>query len=344
MESLNVSDPRFVDAERRLHHAISDLEPAHVSLLQELVRIPSPIGQEGQVQRTVARRMRDAGLKVDEFDIDPQALANVPGFNASPRTYRDRPCVVGVLEGSAGGPSLILNAHADTAPVESIAAWTHDPYGGVIEDGKLFGRGAWDDKAGITETILVVEALQKAGVKLKGNLIVKIVVEDETSGNGTLACLARGHTGDAAIIVDGTWPERFIVSHLGQLWFRVRLRGRTGHAATPGRNPVDAIGPVVTALRWYSTRQERRARQAMGRCGSTGVHQLRSCRGWGVAWSDPDVLHDRLQSRFPPARNDRRRAGRVAGRDRRTEPRRELAAGWSGRGRVRRALDAATSR
>lgn len=248
---MSVGDPRFVEAERGLHRAISDLEPVHVSFLQELVRIPSPIGHEAQVQRAVARRMHDAGLKVDEFDIDPQALATVPGFNASPRSYRNRPCVVGVVEGSGGGPSLILNAHADTAPVESVSAWTRDPFGGAIEDGKLFGRGAWDDKAGITEIMLVVESLRKAGIRLKGDLIVKIVVEDETSGNGTLACLARGYTGDAAIIVDGTWPERFIVSHLGQLWFRVRLRGRTGHAATPGSNPVDAIGPVVTALRSY---------------------------------------------------------------------------------------------
>ena len=244
-------DAQFVDAERKLHHAISDLEPGSRFFLQELVRMPSPIGQEELVQRAVAGRMRDIGLDVDTFDIDPTTLVNLPGYNASPRPYKNRPCVVGVLKGSGGGRSLILNAHADTAPVESVSAWTRDPYGAVIEDGKLYGRGAWDDKAGLAEIILVAEALRRAGIRLRGDLILKSVVEDETSGNGTLACLARGYAADAAIIVDGTWPERYIVSHLGQLWFRVRLRGRTGHAATPGSNPVDAIGPVVTALRSY---------------------------------------------------------------------------------------------
>ena len=242
-------DSTFASAEQRVLQAIRDLEPAHQYFLQELVRIPSPIGEEELVQRVVAGRMRDLGIAVDTFDIDPAALANIPGFNDAPRKYERRPCVVGVLKGTGGGRSLILNAHADTAPIESVSAWTRDPYGAVIEDGKLYGRGAWDDKAGIAEIVLVVEALRKAGIRLKGDLIIKSVVEDETSGNGTLACLQRGHTADAAIIVDGTWPERYIVSHLGQLWFRVRMRGRPAHAAVPGNNPVDAVGLVVSALR-----------------------------------------------------------------------------------------------
>ena len=246
-----MTDPRLIDAERRVHNAIADLEPAHRYFLQELVRIPSPIGQEELVQRVVAGRLADVGLRVDSFDIDPVALAEVPGFNTSPRHYRGRPNVVGVLKGAGGGRSLILNAHADTAPIENASAWTKDPYGAVIEDGKLYGRGAWDDKAGIAEMILVAEALRTAGVRLRGDLILKSVVEDETSGNGTLACLARGYTADAAIIVDGTWPERYIVSHLGQLWFRVRMRGRPAHAAVPGNNPVDAVGLVVSSLRSF---------------------------------------------------------------------------------------------
>ena len=254
-----MTDPHFLDVERGLHKAIADLEPAYRHFLQELVRIPSPIGQEELVQRLVAGRMRDVGLTVDSFDIDPESLRGVPGFNVSPQPYKNRPCVVGVLKGTGGGRSLILNAHVDTAPIENISAWTRDPYAAVIEDGKLFGRGAWDDKAGIAEIILVVEALRRAGVTLRGDLIVKSVVEDETSGNGTLACLERGYSADAAIIVDGTWPERYIVSHLGQLWFRIRMRGRPAHAAVPGNNPVDAIGLVVTTLRAY-VREKNRGR------------------------------------------------------------------------------------
>src|SRR5262249_50067583 len=161
--------------------------------------------------------------------------------------YRNRPCVVGVLAGRGGGRSLILNAHIDTAPVDTPALWTRPPYSGAIDDGRLYGRGAWDDKAGCVECLLVVEALKTAGVSLAGDLIVKIVIEDEVTGNGTLACLARGHAADAAVIVDGTWPERFIVSHMGQLWFRVVVPGEPGPASRPA-NPVRSVPLIVDAL------------------------------------------------------------------------------------------------
>jgi acetylornithine deacetylase len=244
-----VIDSAYLEAERRVHRAIEQLEPACAAHLQELVRIPSPIGREGDVQRVVASSMRDLGLAVDIFDIDPVRLAGAPGFNATARHYADRPCVVGVKAGAGGGRSLILNAHVDTAPVEDPSLWTFPPFSARIDDGKMYGRGAWDDKAGVAEILLVVEALSRAGVRLRGDLIVKSVVEDETTGNGSLACLERGYVADAAIIVDGTWPERFIVSHMGGIWFRIKLRGRPGHGASQGNNPADAVGPIVSALR-----------------------------------------------------------------------------------------------
>ena len=242
-------ETHFFDAERRVHRAIDDLERASVQRLQEFVRIPSPIGFEGDVQKAVASTMRQLGMQPDVFEIDREALMAVPGFNPTERSYAGRPCVVGVVKGTGGGRSLILNAHVDTALVENEKGWVHPPFGAVIEDGRLYGRGAWDDKAGLVEILLVVEALAKAGIRLKGDLIVKSVVEDETTGNGSLAALARGYVADGAIIVDGTWPERYIVSHLGQAWFRLTMRGRPAHAAVPGHNPIDAIGLLISALR-----------------------------------------------------------------------------------------------
>ena len=196
-------------------------------------------------------------MTVDVFDIEPGALADVPGFNPTVRDYAGRPCVVGVLTGTGGGRSLILNAHVDTAPVEDAADWTRAPYGGAIEDGRLYGRGAWDDKAGCVECLLVAHALRASGVAPAGNLIVKSVVEDEATGNGTLASLAKGYVADGAIIVDGTWPERFIVSHMGQLWFRITLTGRSAPAsvASRGRNPIEAVGAVMAALRRLADRR-----------------------------------------------------------------------------------------
>jgi acetylornithine deacetylase len=239
-------------AERRLHDAVDRLEPKYRALLQSLVRIPSPIGSEGQAQHEIARVMREIGLAIESFDIDPAALSEVAGFNATPQSYEGRPCVVGVLRGSGGGRSLALNAHIDTAPVDPGGAWMHGgPYSGQIDGNLLYGRGAWDDKAGVIETLMVAEAVRASGAQLRGDLVIKSVIEDEATGNGTLACLARGYRTDGAVIVDGTWPERFIVSHLGQLWFRLRLEGRSAPASVSSRgaNPIAAIGPALSALK-----------------------------------------------------------------------------------------------
>jgi acetylornithine deacetylase len=238
-------------AEERVHAAIDRLEPVYRGFLQALVRVPSMTGQEGEAQALVAQRMTEVGLMVDVFDIDRAALGSLPGFNPSPRNYAGRPCAVGRAAGSGGGRSLILNAHIDTVPVDEPGAWTHDPFGGSIVDGRMYGRGAWDDKAGVVESLLVAHALREAGIVLAGDLIVQSVIEDESTGNGSLACVARGHTADAVIIVDGTWPERYIVSHMGHVTFQIHLDGAAGHATSGGPNPLDAIGLVVEGLRRF---------------------------------------------------------------------------------------------
>ena len=241
----------MVDAEARVLAAIDRLEPAYRALLQSLVRTPSPVGEESAAQAMVAEHMRDIGLEVDVFDIDPSALAGDERFNPSPRSYAGRPCVVGRRKGNGGGRSLVLNAHIDTVPVEAPGDWTFPPYGGVIDGGRIYGRGACDDKAGVVECLLVAHALREAGVALAGDLIVTSVIEDESSGNGSLAAVHRGYIGDAVVIVDGTWPERFIVSHMGQVSFSIRLAGLAGHATSPGPNPIAAVGPLVDAFRAF---------------------------------------------------------------------------------------------
>ncbi|HWI19102.1 MAG TPA: M20/M25/M40 family metallo-hydrolase [Vicinamibacterales bacterium] len=233
----------------RVNAAIERLTPRYVSLLQELVRIPSQTGQEAAAQAVVARQMREIGLAVETFDVDLAALAVHPAFNRTPRSYDGRPNVAGRLHGTGAGKSLLLNAHIDTVPVERADTWTREPFGAEIVDGRLYGRGACDDKAGIVESLLVAHALRDAGVNLVGDLSIVSVIEDETSGNGTLASVERGYTADGVVIVDGTWPERFIVSHLGQVTFQIRIPGLAGHATSAGPNPIASVGDVFDRVR-----------------------------------------------------------------------------------------------
>jgi acetylornithine deacetylase len=194
----------------------------------------------------------------------------------------------------------VLNAHVDTVPVDEPDGWMHPPFSGVIENGRLYGRGAWDDKAAIAECLLVAHALREAGVSLRGDLVLQSVIEDESSGNGSLACVERGHTGDGVIIVDGTWPERFIVSHMGQVSFRVRLEGRAGHATSGGPNPIAAIGPLVDAFRSFVARKNQALAGRWGSHERPSFVNLGCVRGGVFSGSVPASCMLEGQYGFPP--------------------------------------------
>jgi acetylornithine deacetylase len=234
--------------ENRVHKEIERHCSHYVELLQRLVRVPSYTGHEGECQALVRATMEELEL----FDREVHA-SNQPPFRDTGRSYQERPNIVGRLPGEGGvqGRDFILNAHVDTTPVEDPNSWTHPPFAAVIEDGKLYGRGAVDDKAGIAMMLLVADSLRRAGVRLPGNLILESVIEDEDSGNGTLACTQAGYSCEAAIVLDGTWPFRCIDSHLGQLWLTVEVKGVPAAACIHrrGTNPLDGVFEVVQALR-----------------------------------------------------------------------------------------------
>ena len=288
------------EQERRVLAAIDHLEPQYRCLLQELVRVPSPVGEEGAAQAMVAGRMREIGLAVDSFDVDPLALEGLEAFNPTPRVYAGRPCVVGRLAGAGGGRSLLLNAHIDTVPVDRPESWARPPLGGVIEGTRLYGRGACDDKAGVVECLLVAHALQEAGITLAGDLIVASVIDDESSGNGSLACVERGHVADAVIIVDGTWPERYIVSHMGQVSFEITLPGVAGHATSAGPNPIAAIGMVVDALAAFVARANAEQREPWGAKADPLFLNLGAVHGGVWPGSVPAACTLQGQFGFPP--------------------------------------------
>lgn len=218
-----------------LHAKIEKSGDEYIRLLQSLVQIPSITGEEQQCQTLVMRKMKDLGIF--EKEVFPNTN---PPFHLTDRAYEDRPCIVGKLRGT-GGSHFILNAHIDTAPVENDKSWCYPPFSGVIENNRLFGRGALDDKAGIAMMLLLAESFLQAGIRLPGHLYFESVIEDEDSGNGTLACTMAGYRCDGAIVIDGTWPFRIIDSHLGQIWLHIEISGVPVAACSQKRgiNPID---------------------------------------------------------------------------------------------------------
>lgn len=222
-----------------------------VELLSALVREPSELGGEAGAQALMAGTFQALGLDVDRFEIDEDALRHLPGYSPSIMSYDGRENIVGVHRpASPKGRSLILNGHIDVVPTGPAELWTTPPFEPVVRDGRLYGRGAGDMKAGIVAYTTAFAALRDLGLVPAAPVYLQSVIEEECTGNGALACLHRGYTADAAII-----PEPFnhtlMTAQLGVLWLRLTVTGTPSHAlnTAAGCNAIDAAGRLVEHLR-----------------------------------------------------------------------------------------------
>ncbi len=132
---------------------------------------------------------------------------------------------------------------------QPLDQWTRDPFGGVREGDWLYGRGAADMKCGLAAILGAVKGLRALGLAPHAPVIVESVVEEECTGNGTLATLLAGYTADAAVIAE-PFGAAITTSQVGVLWFEVVITGVPGHAAE--RQAVNAIEKslnMIQALR-----------------------------------------------------------------------------------------------
>jgi len=242
--------------EEKLLHTIDKQKDDMVELLQRLIRFNTEAieygvgGNEGEAQKYIAKYLQDLGLKVDCFEPNNKKLKKyldfVPGHD-----YKNRPNVVGVFSGKGKGRSLILNGHIDTVPAGSPELWKYPPYKGVVEKGKVYGRGASDMKGGLAVMLTLVDILVKSDIQLKNDLILESVVDEEGDGNGTLACCDRGYRADGAIVLDG--PLKIETAHPGCAILRLEVRGKAGHCCRKftklgGVNAIDKMRILLNEL------------------------------------------------------------------------------------------------
>ena len=202
-----------------------------ISFLQKLIQQPSVQGNEKGVQLLVIEKLEELGLKVDTWDPSHQELSASDYFIPSRDSFEGSPNVVGVLKGEGNGKSIILNGHIDVVPEGDRSKWKHDPFSGIVEEGKMYGRGTTDMKGGNVALLLAVEAIIMSGIKLKGDVIFQSVIEEESGGAGTLATILRKYKADAAIIPEPTNMKLFIKQQ-GSMWFRVMIEGLSAHGGT----------------------------------------------------------------------------------------------------------------
>ena len=213
-----------------------------------LVRIPSITGSEEAVAADTARRLADAGARVETISPDPAAIRADPAWPGEETIRTTLPIVLGRI-GRPGARRLILSGHLDVVPPGDLATWTTDPWSGEIRDGRLYGRGACDMKGGVAAILGAVRALVASGAaeRLDGELLVVLVPGEEDGGQGTLAAIRAGATGDMAVIPEPSNLD-IVVAHAGAITFRLTVPGRAAHASQR-REGVSALDNLYVVLR-----------------------------------------------------------------------------------------------
>lgn len=201
-------------------------------LVCELVAIESvnpDLVAEGSGERAiagfVATWLRNEGLTVDI--VEP-----APG----------RPSVVGVLTGSGGGRSLMLNAHMDTVGAGGMT----DAFHPVVDSGRIYGRGAYDMKGSLAAVMLAAKQARQS--RLAGDLVVTAVADEEVASLGTSAVLERFRA-DAAVVTEPT-ELRLCLAHKGFVWIEVEIIGVAAHGSRPdvGVDSIAHAGQILTGI------------------------------------------------------------------------------------------------
>jgi succinyl-diaminopimelate desuccinylase len=237
--------PKLVD---RVFDAIDNATDEMVEFTAAMIRVPT-INPPGEAYQDCARLIGDR-LTQCEFAVDYlPAEGSAEHTPAYPRMN-----VVGLRRGRSMRPLVHLNGHFDVVPAGG--RWTVDPFGGVVRDGRIYGRGTSDQKAGITAMIYAAEAIRRAGLELNGSIEISGTIDEESGGFAGMAWLARhgrvsADRTDAVIITEPTDADRIMIGHRGVYWFEVTTRGSIGHGSMPflGVNAIEHMGIILDYMR-----------------------------------------------------------------------------------------------
>ncbi len=228
-----------------------DVDPAALRQdLEMMVRIRSVTGSEDRIAAVLADRLEAAGMAVEVFDPDPAAIREDPAWPGEEVPRHTLPVVLGRV-GPAGGRRLVLSGHTDVVPSGDPGTWSVDPWGAEVHDGDLYGRGACDMKGGVAAILSAVRSLRTSGAlaRLRGELVVALVPSEEDGGQGTLAAIRAGATGDLAIIPEPSGLD-VVIAHAGAITFRLTVPGRAAHASRrlEGVSALVGLEELVHAL------------------------------------------------------------------------------------------------
>lgn len=218
-----------------------------VDFTAALIKIPTvnPPGMEYPTcAEALGRRLRACGFDVTFLAAEgrPEHTPDFPRVN-----------VVGRREGQRARPTIHLNGHIDVVPAGQ--GWTVDPFAGVVRNGRIYGRGACDMKAGLAAAVYAAEAIRRADVPLHGSIEISGTVDEESGGFAGVAWLAEhgyltSRTVDHVIIPEPLNVDRVCLGHRGVYWFEVTTHGRIAHGSMPflGVSAIDHMTRMLVRM------------------------------------------------------------------------------------------------
>lgn len=195
---------------------------------QQILRIPSFKTEETHLARFLANYFRRKGYQVELQEVEPGRFQTIA-----------------TLKGSGGGKSLMLNGHIDIDPL--AMGWRRDPFNPTWEGDRIYGAGANNMKGGLTSLIGAAEALRKAKVSLKGDLIIACVVGELQGGVGTIHALKQGLRTDMAIVAEPYGKDNVLTVHVGWIQIAIHTLGLSQHASRLEKS-IDAIEKMIKVI------------------------------------------------------------------------------------------------
>ncbi len=218
------------DIKNKINKAINDNKDEIIAFVQKLVRTPSLANQESDVQHIIHEKLNSIGLNSKIIPVIFSELEHHPAFNDDGFSPDSRINVTALWQGNNKAKSLILNGHVDVVPTGPEKLWNDDPFSGNIVDGKIYGRGSCDMKAGLSSGLFAIYILKNLGFSPDGDIIFQSVVGEESGGCGTLTNIVKGYHADAAIILEPTSLKLSPIQS-GALTFRLKVPGKATHAS-----------------------------------------------------------------------------------------------------------------
>jgi acetylornithine deacetylase len=248
----------FTEAE--LRSALERLTPWMIDTLTRFVAARSQSGAEEPAAAFMERTFAGLGLESERIVLNSSLIEGLPMFSCAcdPDNGRFNLMARHVPRGS-DGRSVLFNGHIDVVPTGPESLWAKPPYEAWVADGWLYGRGSGDMKGGIVCALMALRALRELGLQPAGRVGFNAVLDEENTGNGTLAtvhalqnALAKSRLTDFdAVVIPEPFAETMMSAQVGVCWLFIEITGKPAHVAymSEGINPIEAGIAIMADLK-----------------------------------------------------------------------------------------------